>query len=685
MGASRSTRLGLAGTSAFLLIGTGVVPRATADVIPADRLVPWQDNVGVEGGIPARTNVRDCGAMDGAHADGVDTSGEIQACLDNTPTDGVAYLPAGLYSLGSPVTLTGSKTLRGAGPGQTVLLAGDIRRAILLGGQLSARTAIDIVAGYTKGSTVLVLADASTIEVGAHLRVDELNDASVPVTNIGYGTCTWCGRESGARVRGQFVKVLAKASDTITISPPMFFTFSAANLPQVQGFNGSNPSGVSAELAGIEDLTVRNDWHPSKVRGSDGREYSAFRSHTSAADGSDRPITGADWGANWVETGVDGSLAPDWQPSTAYDGDYDDQRIPVDVASTSNCWLKNVEIDTCGKRCVQLFSNNYRFELRDSRIAHCINRWDSDNCYGTLIGAYATGTLIENNIYDATADGPMFAWNASGNVVAYNYVHDAHRTNVQRSWFTSFGGSHHGAHTAFNLWEGNELESLYFDQYWGSHAHNIAFRNRVLGNYMVEGIASPTYFQNVITIATERHVRYQSYVGNVLGSEGFHDTYERNSVACSDFLPKLIYRTGYASSGNCTAADSDAAVFSTMLRHRNFDYVSNGIKSCFDAGEPGCQGGDGTAALPGSLYLTGKPSWFGNTAWPPIDPVGPSVADIPAKQRFWAALPRLHVSGISIPEGDAGTSPATVTVTVSAAPPAETQRDRQARDPETER
>ena len=145
MGSPRSTHLGLAGALAVLLIGASGGPRAVADVIPADRLVPWQDYVGVEGGIPARTNVRDCGAMDGAHADGVDTSGEIQACLDNTPTDGVAYLPAGLYSLGSPVTLTGSKTLRGAGPGQTVLLAGDIRRAILIGGQTSARPAIDIV------------------------------------------------------------------------------------------------------------------------------------------------------------------------------------------------------------------------------------------------------------------------------------------------------------------------------------------------------------------------------------------------------------------------------------------------------------------------------------------------------------------------------------------------------------
>lgn len=647
----RSARVARVGLPVFLLVVTTGVAHLGADVIPADRLIPWQGHVGVEGGIPVRTNVRNCVTADGAHADGADTSVEIQACLDNTPTDGVAFLPAGSYSLDSPLALRGSKTLRGAGPGQTVLLAGDIRRAILIGGQMSARTAIGIVSGHTKGSTTLVLADASTIAVGAHLRVDELNDASVPVTNVGYGTCTWCGRESGARVRGQFVRVTAKAGNTITISPPMLFTFSAANLPQVQGFGGPSPNGVSAERAGVEDLTVKNDWRPAKVRGTDGREYGAFRSHTSSIDGSDRPTTGSGWGANWVETGLDGATAPAWQPGTAYDGDYADLRIPVDAASTSNCWLKNVEIDTCGKRCVQLFSDNYRFEMRDSRIAHCINRWDSDNCYGTLIGAFTTGTLIENSIFEAIADGPMFAWNASGNVVAYNYIHDAHRTNVQRTWFASFGGSHHGAHTAFNLWEGNELESLYFDQYWGSHSHNVAFRNRVLGNYMVDGIASPTSLQNVMAIGTERHVRYQTYVGNVLGSAGFHDSYERNSVDCTDFLPKLIYRTGYASSGNCAAVDSDPAVFTTMLRHRNFDYVTGGVRSCLDAGEPGCQGGDGTAVLPASLYLTARPSWFGSTAWPPFDPAGPTLTDIPAKQRFWA-LPRVHVSSVSVAEGD---------------------------------
>jgi hypothetical protein len=85
-----------------------------AGFMPEDRLVDWS-RAGVEGGIPVRTLIRDCVIMDGAHSDGQDTTREIQACIDNAAQEGVAYLPAGTYTLSSGIKLRSHKTLRGAG------------------------------------------------------------------------------------------------------------------------------------------------------------------------------------------------------------------------------------------------------------------------------------------------------------------------------------------------------------------------------------------------------------------------------------------------------------------------------------------------------------------------------------------------------------------------------------------
>ena len=92
-------------------------------MIPPDRLASWQGNVGVEGGIPVRTTQVDCTkAPYNAHADGTDTTGNIQACLNGIAGGQVAYLPGGTYTLTSNISMPSNKTLRGAGPDATILL-----------------------------------------------------------------------------------------------------------------------------------------------------------------------------------------------------------------------------------------------------------------------------------------------------------------------------------------------------------------------------------------------------------------------------------------------------------------------------------------------------------------------------------------------------------------------------------
>ena len=68
----------------------------------------------------------------------------------------------------------------------------------------------------------------------------------------------------------------------------------------------------------------------------------------------------------------------------------------------------------------------------------------------------------------------------------------------------------------------------------------------------------------------------------------------------------------------------------TTHRHGNFDYATGTVHW-----EPGFD-----RALPDSLYLAGKPAFFGSRRWPWVDPAGPAkLYVLPARARFDAGRP----------------------------------------------
>lgn len=83
-----------------------------AEIIPADRRVTWEGNVGVPGGIPNRgvSSTLSAGASFSA----------IQSALNGAPANTAVFLPAGTYNLSGTLVIPSNVTLRGAGPG-TVL------------------------------------------------------------------------------------------------------------------------------------------------------------------------------------------------------------------------------------------------------------------------------------------------------------------------------------------------------------------------------------------------------------------------------------------------------------------------------------------------------------------------------------------------------------------------------------
>ena len=91
----------------------------------------------------------------------------------------------------------------------------------------------------------------------------------------------------------------------------------------------------------------------------------------------------------------------------------------------------------------------------------------------------------------------------------------------------------------------------------------------------------------------------------------------------------------------------------TVIQKGNWNYLDNTMQSL---------GGD---TLPDSLYLSGKPTWFGTLAWPPFDPVAGTQGHtrIPAGYRF--------VNGVDPPTGEPDvTAPTPNPMTFSTAPTA---------------
>jgi hypothetical protein len=75
----------------------------------------------------------------------------------------------------------------------------------------------------------------------------------------------------------------------------------------------------------------------------------------------------------------------------------------------------------------------------------------------------------------------------------------------------------------------------------------------------------------------------------------------------------------------------DPKTLSTLIRGGNFDYLTN--KTIWTASLQ-------QQELPASLYLSGRPAFFGNYRWPWVDPTGSvKLYILPAKARYDSGMP----------------------------------------------
>lgn len=309
----------------------------------------------------------------------------------------------------------------------------------------------------------------------------------------------------------------------------------------------------------------------------------------------------------------------------------------IGMEAAWGCWIKDIEFKNNSGRII-FMTDVVRCELRE-----CYTNVQSSitpNHEGLDFGTNASWCLVEDNI--VSPGGPPIVFgdgggHCIGNVVAYNYV-----TSVQGgSWDVTFN---HGPHNMLNLCEGNVFHNSFKDDgYFGSSSHNTLFRNVIPDQ-----------------VALKHFCNYYNVVGNILGATRpgprqtrTYDAQEASNYWSNNVYP--IYELGFPNIGNAShngkfigpttppdyhtlpntlegCQQLDRNVRTTILRHGNFDYVNNTV--VWDPATP-------DHAIPNSLYLTARPSWWGDELpWPPIGPdLTPMVSQIPAEQRFANGMP----------------------------------------------
>jgi hypothetical protein len=286
--------------------------------------------------------------------------------------------------------------------------------------------------------------------------------------------------------------------------------------------------------------------------------------------------------------------------------------------NAENSWVYNVEFLKIRDGFIRFYAG-YRNTVKKSKFHGMYNAVGFDEQYGIYLNPAASGNLIEDNIFYDTQLAIVMNGATSGNVIAYNYVHSMKSISTYEPVVFSV----HGAHPMMNLFEGNRIDGLFgADIAWGTSSHNTVFRN-----YITPSLSNYPNQDHVIVLQTGQ--TYYSVLGNVLGTNGFENIYEAHpSDDCYSDGFDIIFRLG-------CSYPKDTTIRSTLLRHRNFDYLTDTTKNCDGAGEPGCQGGSADVNLPASFYLSGKPAFFECRSWPSIgSDLNPMFGSLPAVDRF---------------------------------------------------
>jgi hypothetical protein len=542
-----------------------LVPEAAAQpwagILSSSRAVDWR-SAGVSGGIPSRTTV--CATLNpGA------TATQINSAIAACPSGQVVMLNTGTYTLSSGIVFSKSGvTLRGTGANSTKL----------------------VINGTTSGCS-LFYSSAVRMCPGSG--------------NIG----TTAGGGPGPDHSANWTANYAQGSSVITLSNTTGLAVGSTVF-----LDQANDASDGWPAAG--DIFMCDDVQPCSWEGGNsyarvGRVQTEPHAVT-AINGTSVTISPAVMAPNFRSSQSPGAW---WGNSVLQNSGIENLTIDftgggsagIELVNATNCWLKGLRLINSGGPGSFVFHvlivNGFRITTRDSYFYGPTVQGNTQYAYTPHVSG---SLLFENNILHHNVAPTAPNDPEVGSVYAYNYVDDA--------FYATSGFQQHNAGDMMILFEGNNVGAMFSDSIHGTHHFLTYFRNHLDGHaHNPGGNTADSGF------VFWSHNRFHNVIGNVIGDAHF-TTYETNLADSG----RSIFLLGFQGSHGGTALGNDANVKRTLMRWGNWDSINAGTRfvaaevpstiSNFPNPVPSSQ------ALPPSLYLSAKPSWFGSTPFPAIGP-----------------------------------------------------------------
>jgi hypothetical protein len=531
-------------------------------ILSPSRAIDWS-HAGVEGGIPSASWTQ-CGSTIAAGA----STATIQTALNGCAANHFVLLGVGTFAGLSGLTIPSNVVLRGAGANQTFLVfssntscSGAFSVICFAGAgnyfgsaemQPGGSNAATWSAGYAKGSTQIVLNNIGNNGVSVGKYI-VLDMNSDTTTNGGYFMCQNQGVCSSESGADNYSRMVGGIARWIT------------QIVRVTACNPSCTNGATFTITpGVYAPNVTSGRNP-----------------------------GAWWPSSFIinagleEMSIDSTNSGDLNSLTTF--------------NAANVWFKGIRLvrSSDSSRSMIHIVESAHITVADSYLfegpaAHSQN-------YG-IEQLVTSDVLILNNIFQQIVV-PNLLHATVGGVWAYNYAID----NRFDAAMSPMAGGHSGG-VAYNLFEGNVAQKIGADNTHGTSAMNTAFRNYMLGTDTGQTSGTNAMYSSAFS-------RYYNYVGNVLGTPGYHNAYQTGSSTS-------IYALGAGEGGT---PDDSTLTYSTAMRWGNYDVVTAGVR--FDTTEDGHTAPtypgltNASQTFPASFFLNAKPAWWPSAkTWPPIGP-----------------------------------------------------------------
>ncbi len=170
----------------------------------------------------------------------------------------------------------------------------------------------------------------------------------------------------------------------------------------------------------------------------------------------------------------------------------------IDINLAANVRIKDIESNKSVGSHINVHRSTQVW-LTGSYIHHAFT-YDGSGTrgYGIALHMHTGECLVDNNIFKHLRHAMMAKTGSNGNVFGYNYSIEPYRSET----IHDFSGdiSMHGHYGFANLFEGNIVQNIIVDHYWGETGpFNTFFRNRAeLYGFIITSSDNPTDQQNIV-------------------------------------------------------------------------------------------------------------------------------------------------------------------------------------------